>query len=207
MLEFKWPFPYYVNLKSLAMYENRPFIMSRQNCRTQVGCNKLSGLKIPFFSQIPSNHTFFIRKNKFSKSYETMYPFLEQFTWMDSIRRRLISQTCPNSVKKRMDELTLRVNLLRKRPGKSRRKMSDCLPHKMGTQSLWCLMCTWPSTFCVKAIKVRNYCSGDNVASDLLVCLLNIPLREHEKERLLLLKCMELCLPIHKRNGVFSFQN
>lgn len=40
----------------------------------------------------------------------------------------------------------------------------------------------------------------------LLVCLLNIPLRQHEKERFLLLKCMELCLSNHKRNFFFPFR-
>lgn len=38
-------------------------------------CNKESGLKIPLFPNTFKSQ-FFIRKNKFSKSHETMYPFL-----------------------------------------------------------------------------------------------------------------------------------
>lgn len=128
---------------------------------------------------------------------------LKQFAWMDSVGRRLISHTCPISVKKRMDELTLLVNLLRKRPGKSRMKRSDYAPDEMGTHRVCVFLCTWSSTFCAKATKASKHCAGDHVTSDLLVCLLNIPLRKHEKERSLLLKCMELCLPNHKRNVFF----
>lgn len=178
------------------MYENRPFLLSKQNCRTQVVRNKLSGLKIPFFPQYLQITIFYMEKNLLSPMRPCI--LLEQFAWMDSIGRRLISQTYPISVKKRMDELTLRVNLLRKKPGKSRMKMSNYLPHEMGTHSVYGVLCTCSSTFCVKATKTSNHCAGDHVASDLLVCLLNVPLREHEKERSLLK---------HKWNVFFSFQN
>lgn len=87
--------------------------------------------KIPLFPNTFKSQ-FFIRKKKFSKSHETIYPFLT--ICMNGINwERVISQTCPISVKKRMGELTLRVNLLRKKAGKSRMKMSGYLPHEMGT--------------------------------------------------------------------------
>lgn len=147
-----------------------------------------------------------MRKTKFSEFHETMYPF-ETVCMNGCSREKVKFPHMPNFSKEKDGWAYLENNLLRKRPGKSRMKMSDYVPHEMGTHRVCVFMCTWSSTFCVKATKAHNHCGGDHVTSDLLVCLLNIPLREYEKERSLLLKCMELSLPNHKRNGVLSFQN
>lgn len=122
---------------------------------------------------------------------------LEQFAWMDSIGRKLISRTSPISIKKRMDELTLRDNLLRKKPGKSRMKMSDYLPHEMGGHRV-----------CGVYVHVfKNFLCKSNlrqVTIVLVTMLLQICwfacwmfLWESMKERSLLK---------HKRNGFFPFR-
>lgn len=97
-----------------------------------------------------------------------------------------------------MDELILSLNLLRERPGKSNRAVCrDYLPHDIHTVCVCACTC---SLWCLDGSdQGSNHCGGSHVASGLLVCLLNAPLRQHEKER------SGLCFPQSWKKCVVFF--
>lgn len=182
VLEFKLPFPFYVSLKYLGMYENRPFLLSRQDCRTQVVSNKLSLLKIPFFSPNTFKSQFFIRKNKFSNSHEAMYPF--GTICMNGLNREKVNLPNMPNFSKGWMSLLWELICWERGLGKAGWGWAIASHMRWGHTEFVVFTCTWPNAFCVKATKASNHCGGDHAASDLLVCLLNVPLREHEKREI-----------------------
>ena len=131
-----------------------------------------------------------------------MYAF-----WATSInglnRERVNFQNMHNFSKDvRMDGLIWSLNLLRKRPGKSKsvlrwRKVRDRLSPMWNSHrgvGAVCGVCVHMSKYLLdRSDQGSNHCAGDRIASDLRVCLLNAPLGQHEKERSLLLPHVGLC--------------